>query len=67
VKLAGGREVSRSLTESKGMEDDPFDHEALKAKFLRLTADAGELYALRLFEQLDRLETQPVFTLAQAT
>jgi len=66
VTLAGGREVSRSLTESKGMEDDPFDHEALKAKFLRLTADAGELYALRLFEQLDSLETQPVFTLAQA-
>lgn len=64
LKLRDGRELARDGDFFKGMPADPLSRPELRRKFMLLTADMGESASAKLFERLERMETQKIFSLA---
>ena len=63
VYLKDGRELARECETFKGTPDQPLTREELRRKFMLLTADMGEAAAARLCDRLERIDTEPRFSL----
>ena len=59
VRLKDGREFARDRNSYKGMPDDPLSQAELRRKFILLTAGGENDSAARMFERLQRLESEP--------
>lgn len=64
VRLKDGREFTRDGESFKSMPDQPLSRAELRRKFMLLTADMGEAAAARLWDRLERIETDPKFSFA---
>jgi 2-methylcitrate dehydratase PrpD len=62
VRLKDGRDVARDSDTFKGMPRQPLTRADLRRKFALLTAGAGDALA-SVFDRLERLESQPRFSL----
>lgn len=64
VRLKGGRELARDGDTFKGMPSDPLNRAELQRKFTLLTAGKETGAAAGVFDRLERLESQPRFSIA---
>ncbi len=63
IRLKDGREFARECDKFKGTPAEPLTREDLRRKFMLLTTEMGAK-AAPLFERLEKIESQPVFSVA---